>query len=274
MRAVFQLPASMTSVVDAPRAVSSDASPTRPLCADFRGGRAPRCRRRGAGGSGEAALNLHRRQPDHPIRGCGVGPVGADGADRFRAAVLQIPHVGGVPLLIRFRGPHGEKHAVAVAGVRHVGPAQGGDFRPPQPAHKQQAGDHGVESAPALRRGVGFDAPAVSAGTVGGGENRGEPVRAQRGGVGERGGPPPGVQARQRAEVGPSGVEAETRVGEPARGRRGDGQRPRRVGASGERGRFGRCCLNHNAFLQRQFAKLSASNSARAASSEMSAGQP
>ena len=32
-RAVFQLPASMTSVVDAPRAVSSDASPTRPLCA-------------------------------------------------------------------------------------------------------------------------------------------------------------------------------------------------------------------------------------------------
>ena len=33
MRAVFQFPASMTSVVDAPRAVSSDASPTRPLCA-------------------------------------------------------------------------------------------------------------------------------------------------------------------------------------------------------------------------------------------------
>ena len=42
-------------------------------------------------------------------------------------------------------------------------------------------------------------------------------------------------KARLRAEVGPSGVEAETRVGEPARGRRGDGQRPRRVGASGER---------------------------------------
>ena len=166
-------------------------------------------------------------------------------------------------------------------GVRHVGPAQGGDFRPPQPAHKQQRGDHGVESAPAVRRGVGFDAPAVRAGTVGGGENRGEPVRAQRGGlapapvggratvaaqhaggrfpggvrlagelgpkpdggdgkgggggraarledraevggeqgVGERGGPPPGVQARQRAEVGPSGVEAETRVGEPAQHR-------------------------------------------------------
>ena len=33
MRAVRQLPASMTSVVEAPRAVSSDASPTRQLCA-------------------------------------------------------------------------------------------------------------------------------------------------------------------------------------------------------------------------------------------------
>ena len=156
--------------------------------------------------------------------------------------------------------------------------------------------------------GVGFDAPAVRAGTGGGGENCGEPVRAQRGGLapapvggratvaaqhaggrfsggvrlagelgpkpdggdGEgggggraarleelaevdgqrgvvnRGGPPPSVQAPQRAEVGPSGVEADTRVGEPARGRRGDGQRPRRVGASGERGRVGRCCVNDN----------------------------
>ena len=31
----------------------------------------------GAGGGGEAALNLQRRQPDHPIRGRGVGTVGA-----------------------------------------------------------------------------------------------------------------------------------------------------------------------------------------------------
>ena len=102
---------------------------------DFRGGRAARrqfgrepdpatVRRHtrldagGAGGRGEAALNLQRRQPDHPICGGGVGPGGADGADRVRGAVLQIPHVGGVPLLIRFRGPHGEKHAVAVAGGR------------------------------------------------------------------------------------------------------------------------------------------------------------
>ena len=66
------------------------------------------------------------------------------------------------------------------AGVRHVTPFKRAHFRPPQPAHEQQAGDHGVESAPAVRRGVGFDAPAVRAGTGGGGENRGEPVRAAR----------------------------------------------------------------------------------------------
>ena len=85
--------------------------------------------------------------------------------------------------MICFRGPHGEQHAVAGAGVRHVTPFKRAHFRPPQPAHEQQRGDHGVESAPAVRRGVGFDAPAVRAGTFGGGENRGEPVRAQRGGL-------------------------------------------------------------------------------------------
>ena len=59
--------------------------------------------------------------------------------------------------------------------------------------------------------------------------------------------------AVKRAEVGPSGVEADTRVGEPARGRRGGGQRPRRVGASGDCGLFGlRCSLKHNGNYQSQ----------------------
>ena len=169
-------------------------------------------------------------------------------------------------------------------------------------------------AAPASRRGVGFNAPAVRAGTGGGGENRGEPVRAQRGGLapapvggratvaaqhaggrfpggvrlagelgpkpdggdGEgggggraarleelaevdgqrgvvnRGGPAPCVQAPQRAGVGPSGVDADRGVGELPGGRRGDGQRPRRVGASGERGRVGRCCLKHKGHYQSQ----------------------
>ena len=69
-------------------------------------------------------------------------------------------------------------------------------------------------------------------------------------GGGERGGPPPGVQARQRAEVGPSGVAADRGVGELPGGRRGDGQRPRRVGAAGERGRVGRGGVNDNGNYQ------------------------
>ena len=129
MRAVFQLPASMTSVVDAPRAVSSDASPTRPLCAVTRA--------LDAGGDGQ---------------GGGGG----------RAARLEeLAEVDG-----------------------------------------QQ-------------------------------------------GVVNRGGPTPCVQARQRAGVGQSGVAADRGVGELARDRREGGQRPRRVGASGYRGRFGRCSLKH-----------------------------
>ena len=73
---------------------------------DFRGGRAARrqfgrepdpatVRRHarldagGARGRGEAALNLQRRQPDHPFRGCGVGVGGAKGADRFRGAECE-----------------------------------------------------------------------------------------------------------------------------------------------------------------------------------------
>ena len=143
---------------------------------DFRGGRA--ARRQFGREPDPATVRRHAR-----LDAGGADGGGAKGADRLRGAVLQIPHVGGVPLVIRFRGPHGEQHAVAVAGVRHVTPFKRAHFRPPQPAHEQQAGDHGVESAPAVRRGVGFDAPAVRAGPGGGGENRGEPVRAQRGGL-------------------------------------------------------------------------------------------
>ena len=63
MRDVRQLPASKNSVVDAPRAVSSDASPNP---ATVR--RQARLDTGGAGGGGEPALNLQRGQPDHPIR--------------------------------------------------------------------------------------------------------------------------------------------------------------------------------------------------------------
>ena len=56
-----------------------------------------------------------------------------------------------------------------------------------------------------------------------------------------------GARGPDRGAVG-----AHRGVGEPARGRRGDGQRPRRVGASGERGRVGLWgCLKHNGQIRR-----------------------
>ena len=62
MRLVFQLPASMTSVVDAPRLVSSDASPTRPECAVTRLS-TPAGPRRG----GEPQSHHLRRQRYHAV---------------------------------------------------------------------------------------------------------------------------------------------------------------------------------------------------------------
>ena len=123
----------------------------------------------------------------------------------------------------------GEQHAVAVAGVRHVTPFKRAHFRPPQPAHEQQRGDHGVESAPAVRRGGGFDAPAVRAGTGGGGENRGEPVRAQRGGLAP-------------APVGGRATEAAQHAGGrfPGGGRLAGERGPKPDGGDGEGGGGGR----------------------------------
>ena len=87
---------------------------------DFRGGRAARrqfgrepdpatVRRHArldagaAGGRGEAALNLQRRQPDHPIGGGGVGPVGATrGGPRF---VASVPDRRGGPVRNMDTGP-------------------------------------------------------------------------------------------------------------------------------------------------------------------------
>ena len=125
--------------------------------------------------------------------------------------------------------------------------------------------DHGVESAPAVRRGVGFDAPRPSVrgraavariaaspsarsgaawppAPVGGRATvaaqhaggrfpgwvrlAGELGPKPDGGDGQRGvvnlgGPAPCVQARQRAEVGPSGVAADRGVGRARPGRPG-----------------------------------------------------
>ena len=143
----------------------------------------------------------------------------------------QIAHVGGVPLLIRFRGPHGEQQAVAVAGVGHVPPFKRAHFRPPPPAHEQQAGDHGVESAPALRRDVGFDAPAVRAGPFDGSRpTRGRSL-PRRGRAGRRAWPETGRRRRPGRRLRARGPPQRSCRGRRLAGRRQPG-RPRRVGAA------------------------------------------
>ena len=76
-------------------------------------------------------------------------------------------------------------------------------------------------------------------------------VGGQRG-IGRRRGAAPGIELTQRAAVGRAGVGAQGVRGEASGGRRGDGQRPRRVGAAGERGRVGRCGVKHNGHYQSQ----------------------
>ena len=70
MRLVFQLPASITSVVDAPRLVSSDANPTRPDPTRPDPTRVSRYSTFDTGGHGrrrEPQSNHLRRQRHHPV---------------------------------------------------------------------------------------------------------------------------------------------------------------------------------------------------------------
>ena len=50
--------------------------------------------------------------------------------------------------LVRLAAADGDEDAVGVAGVFYIRPPQGGDFRPPQSAHEEQPGDHGVLAPP------------------------------------------------------------------------------------------------------------------------------
>ena len=86
-----------------------------------------------------------------------------------------------------------------------------------------------------MRRGGGFDAPAVGAGTGGGGENRGEPVRAQRGGLAP-------------APVGGRAPEAAQHAGGrfPGGGRLAGERGPTPDGGDGEGGGGGRAARSNS----------------------------
>ena len=86
----------------------------------------------------------------------------AQRADGGRGTVLEVADIAGLAHLVRLAAAAGDEDAVSVAGVGHVGPAESGDFRPPQPAHEQKPGDHGVQPAARGRHLVGLDAAAVN----------------------------------------------------------------------------------------------------------------
>ena len=99
----------------------------------------------GGRGRGRKPQPYHlRRERDHTIswRRSGGSAQRADGA---RGAVLEVADIAGLARLVRLAAADGDEDAVA--GVLYVRPPQGGDFRPPQPAHEQQPGDHGVQTA-------------------------------------------------------------------------------------------------------------------------------
>ena len=131
MRLVFQLPASMTSVVDAPRLVSSDASPTRPECAVTR-----------LSTPADAAAAVNRS----PIICADNGTTRSPGSrlvaprnvrKRARDAVLHEPHVVHLALLVRLAPADGDEDAVAVGRIDDVSPARRGDLAAPHALHEQ-----------------------------------------------------------------------------------------------------------------------------------------
>ena len=169
------MPASITSVVDAPRLVSSLAKPTRPEWA---------VTRRSRPAASAAAVN--------------------------RSPVLEVTHIAGLAHLVRLAAADGDEDAVSVAGVGHVRPPQGGDFRPPQPAHEEQPGDHRVETPPRCGDPLRLDAAAgvVELGEVGG---QGRVIELLAG--------EPGVELAEGAGVGAAGIGADRGVDQAARGR-------------------------------------------------------
>lgn len=105
----------MTSLVDAPRLVSSDASRTRIECAVTGGLDAAGARR-----IHEPQSYHLRRQRRDPVRRLGTRGSGqrAEGAGN---AVLDEPHVVHLALLVRRAAAHGGEDPVADGRVRDVG---------------------------------------------------------------------------------------------------------------------------------------------------------
>ena len=107
----------MTSVVDAPRLVNSDANPTRPECA---------VTRLSTPATGAAAENRNAIicADNGTTRLPGSGFMAARSVRRARATpVLHEPHVVHLALLVRLAPADGDEDPVPVGRISNAGPA-------------------------------------------------------------------------------------------------------------------------------------------------------
>ena len=166
MLASFQPPASWTARVDAPRAVSSTASPTRPPCEVLRPS-SPAA----AQAAAKPAVHLVDTETDDGIARFRRGRR-LQATDRGRAAADQAPDVGMISGLIRLRAADGDDD-VATVGELDVGPAQNRHLAAAQRPVKEQRHDRGVDEAAALGRLGALEAPTGPARPPAGGEHGG-----------------------------------------------------------------------------------------------------
>ena len=195
-------------MVDAPRLVNSDASPTRPEWAVTRSTPAAQGRRL------EPQPHHLRRERHDAVRLRRVRG-GPQGPDRAGDAALHEPDVRRLAVLVRLAPADGDQHPVAVGRVGDVGPVEGAHLAPPHSGHEEEPCDHGGEAAALEGDPLGLGAAASPARPVAGGEDGGEvrgPERPRLPSAAIAGGPPvagedpgrpfPG-RARLAGEAGP-----------------------------------------------------------------------
>ena len=176
MAGPFQPPAIWMACVEAPRAVSSTARPTRPPCEVLRPLEAGGC-----AGGGEPAVDLVDAEADDQIprfrRDRGV-----QAADCGRAAADQTSHISTSPGRVGLRAADGDHDVVAVAEV-DVGPVQAGDLAATEGAVEQQGDDRTVDQAAALGGLRALEAAAGAARPEAGGADGGALVGSEASGL-------------------------------------------------------------------------------------------
>ena len=139
MRAVDPPPASMVSVVDAPRAVSSLASPARKLWADIPSIPAV------AAAAWTRRLIWPGVKPNTGPASPAPGRIASRGGG---GAVFRHADIGPVPGRIGLRGPDANQNGSFNAGRLDIGPSKGSDFAAAQAGLKRQPDQGGVFRAP------------------------------------------------------------------------------------------------------------------------------